>query len=62
MNTQVVDEAEDAIKQMNNELYKIRDQAGAISLRGKTDAESMALANLVKDTTATTKSLNKIGG
>ena len=61
MNTQVVDEAEDAIKQMNNELYKIRDQAGAISLRGKTDAESMALANLVKDTTATTKSLNKIG-
>jgi hypothetical protein len=61
MNTQIVDEAEDAIKQMNNELYKIRDQAGAISLRGKTDAESMALANLVKDTTATTKSLNKIG-
>ena len=30
-------------------------------LRGKTDAESMALANLVKDTTATTKSLNKTG-
>jgi len=61
MNTQIVDEGEDVIKQMNNELYKIRDQASAISLRGKTEAESMALANLVKDSTATTKSLNKIG-
>lgn len=61
MNTQVVDEAEDSINQINSALTDIRNKVVAIPSRGKTEAEIETLAQLVKDATATQKSLSKIG-
>jgi len=61
MNTQIVDEAEDSISQINSALTDIRNKVVAIPLRGKTEAETETLAQLIKDAVATQKSLNKIG-